>query len=198
MVFRHVIKEAGPEKSGTASIIFSLDKDGHLRGCVYNATANDTLINCLLESVRELDRSYILAFPPDSYISGWNFRMRWNFGHALDVVKNIRQIKIDAVARARKRYQDQLNAQLLEKKRLEELAAKEKKLAKIKLAAKAAPPQMVVKTGVAGLVLPKPKPLELKAQQLKLSDMPPMNTNLSDQEIDDLSIRAGDVSRLFR
>jgi hypothetical protein len=124
--------------------------------------------------------------------------MRWNFGHALEIVKNIRQIKVDAVVRARKRYQDQLNAQLLEKKRQEELAAKEKKLAKTKLAVKPVPLQMVVKTGVAGLVLPKPKPLELKAQQLKLSDMPPMNTNLSDQEIDDLSIRAGDVSRLFR
>jgi hypothetical protein len=204
MVFRHIAKAAKDEKSGTASIIFSLDKFGHLRGCVYNATASDTLINCLLDSIRELDRSYILAFPVDTRISGWNFRMRWNFGPALAYVQSVRQMKIDALTRARKLYQEKLNAQLLAKKKEAELKAKagklarQEKLAKEKNAAKMAASQVVIKTGVAGVMLPKPKPVELKAQQLKLSDMPPIDSNLSDQEIDDLSIQAGDVSKLFR
>jgi hypothetical protein len=204
MVLRHIAKVAKDEKNGTASIIFSLDKFGHLRGCVYNATANDTLVDCLLDSIRELDRSYILEFPPESGISGWNFRMRWNFGRALAFVQSVRQMKIDALTRARKLYQEKLNAQLLAKKKEAELKAKqdklskEEKLAKEKLAAKMAASQVMIKTDVAGLVLPKPKPVELKAQQLKLSDMPPIDPNLSDQEIDDLSIQAGDVSKLFR
>jgi hypothetical protein len=188
-LFRRMATEVKDETRGGASVIFSVDKQGHLRGCVYQTSADDGVTACLLETIRDLDRSYFLAFPSSSHISGWNFRMKWNFGRALAYIQYLRHRKAEALAAISKHDADLKTAALL-KTKAEEAAEKAK--AK-KLAALAVPPR-VVKTGVSAQIMQKPKPVELKAVPLKLSDMPPM----TDQEINDLSIMKGDSSPLFR
>lgn len=200
-VFRYLFKEAKDEKTGIASVIFSVDRQGHLRGAVYSGTADDTLKQCLLKAVRDLDKSYVLAFPPESGITGWNFRMTWNFGKALTFVRMVREhkeklaadratvIKIDTAAMIKKIKQDQLAAQA---KKL----AEQKRLAKTKLAVHVPPPP-VVKTDVNAQIF---RPEELKANALKLSDMPPLPKNakpLTVEDMDDFNILNQDVSGLF-
>jgi tetratricopeptide (TPR) repeat protein len=200
-VFRHLFKDAKDERTGTASVIFSVDRQGHLRGAVYTATADDVMQQCLLKAIRDLDKSYILAFPQDSRISGWNFRMTWNFGKALTFVRLVREqraklaaqppvIKIDTAALIKKMKQDQLAAQA------KKLAEEKKRLAKTKLAVRVPPPP-VVKTSVDAQIM---KPVELKANALKLSDMPPLPKNakpLTTEDMDDFNILNQDVSGLF-
>ncbi|RTL36142.1 MAG: tetratricopeptide repeat protein [Candidatus Melainabacteria bacterium] len=200
-VFRYLFKDAKDERTGIASVIFSVDSKGHLRGAVYSATADDTLQQCLLKAIRDLDKSYILAFPPESGISGWNFRMTWNFGKALTFVQMVRErraklaavpppvIKIDTAAMIKKMKQDQLSAQA---KKL----AEQKRLAKTKMAVRVPPPP-VVKTDVNAQLV---KPVELKANALKLSDMPPLPKNakpLTREDMDEFNILNQDVSGLF-
>ncbi|HEY9678790.1 MAG TPA: tetratricopeptide repeat protein [Drouetiella sp.] len=199
-VFRHLMKEAKSEKNGTASVIFSVDRQGHLRGCVYTATADTTLQNCLLQAIRELDQSYVLAFPPDSRISGWNFRMNWNFGKALAFVNAVRDARAKEAAKVAvidvnaMIKQKQAEAALQAKAKL--LAEKKKAALKTKVAVKTPPPP-VVKTDVNAQLI---KPVELKATPMKLSDMPPLPKNapkLTTQDVDDFVILNKDVSGLF-
>ncbi len=204
-VFRHIFKDAKNEKTGTASVIFSVDREGHLRGCVYTATADDTMQQCLLKAVRELDKSYVLAFPPGSGISGWNFRMNWNFGKALTLVRMVREQRAKEAARPTFIKID-LNA-LIKAKQQEQLAAQAKKLAdkkksdlqKTKVAVRVPPPP-VVKVDVSAQLIPKPKPVELKATPLKLSDMPALPktaARLTTNDMDDFNILNQDLSGLF-
>ncbi len=200
-VFRHIFKDAKDEKTGTASVIFSVDRQGHLRGAVYSATADDTMQQCLLKAIRELDKSYVLAFPPDSRISGWNFRMTWNFGKALTFVSRVReqraklaaqrtQITIDTSALLKKMKQDQLTAQA------KKLADEKKRIAKTKLAVHVPPPP-VIKTDVNAQLI---KPVELKASAMKLSDMPVLPKSavpLTSEDMDDFNILNSDLSGLF-
>ncbi|MBI2809697.1 MAG: tetratricopeptide repeat protein [Candidatus Melainabacteria bacterium] len=200
-VFRHIFKDAKDEKTGTASVIFSVDRQGHLRGAVYSATADDTMQQCLLKAIRELDKSYVLAFPPDSRISGWNFRMTWNFGKALTFVSRVREqraklaaqrnmITIDTAAMLKKIKQDQLAAQA------KKLAEEKKRIAKTKLALRVPPPP-VIKTDVNAQLI---KPVELKANALKLSDMPALPKSavpLTSDDMDDFNILNRDLSGLF-
>lgn len=205
-LFRHLAKEARSETAGTAGIIFSVDKDGHLRGCIYESTADPILANCLLETIRDMDKSYVLAFPPNSRVSGWNFRTQWNFKKALMVVRLIRQHKAQAIAAVTKVQASLLKTDAKLKPKVPPVAEKAlaNKLAMQSTSAKISPPPLVVKTGVSGLVLPKPKPVELKATTLKLSDMPPLppsdisSTTLEDKDIDDLNIMNSDISGLFK
>lgn len=202
-VFRYLFKDAKDEKTGTASVIFSVDRQGHLRGAVYSATADDTLQQCLLKAVRDLDKSYVLSFPPETGITGWNFRMTWNFGKALSFVQMVRDrkaklaaaqqqppsIEIDTAALIKKMKQDQLAARA---KKL----AEQQRLAKTKLAVRVPPPP-VVKTDVNAQLV---KPVELKANALKLADMPPLPKNakpLTVEDMDDFNILNQDVSGLF-
>jgi hypothetical protein len=200
-VFRHIFRDAKDEKTGTASVIFSVDRQGHLRGAVYSATADDTMQQCLLKAIRELDKSYVLAFPPDSRISGWNFRMTWNFGKALTFVSRVREqraklaaqrnvITIDTAAMLKKFKQDQLAAQA------KKLADEKKRIAKTKLAVRVPPPP-VIKTDVNAQLI---KPVELKASALKLSDMPALPKSavpLTSEDMDDFNILNRDLSGLF-
>lgn len=200
-VFRHIFKDAKDEKTGTASVIFSVDRQGHLRGAVYSATADDTMQQTLLKAIRELDKSYVLAFPPDSRISGWNFRMTWNFGKALTFVSRVREhraklaaerkmITIDTNALIKKAKQDQLAAQA------KKLAEDKKRIAKTKLAVRVPPPP-VIKTDVNAQLI---KPVELKASALKLSDMPVLPKSavpLTADDMDDFNILNRDLSGLF-
>jgi hypothetical protein len=187
-LFRHMATQAKDETGGRASVIFSVDNKGHLRGCVYSSTSADTVTACLLQTIRELDKSYVLAFPSNSHITGWNFRMKWNFRQALVYIQYIRRRKAEALAAIAKVQQEELKTAATIKSK----AAQEALLAKAKKLVAQMPPPPVVKTGVKGLIIQKPKPVELKAVPLKLSDMPP----LTDQEIDEINMK-GDSSPLF-
>jgi hypothetical protein len=187
-LFRHMATQAKDETGGTASVIFSVDNKGHLRGCVYSSTSADTVTSCLLQTIRELDKSYVLAFPSNSHISGWNFRMKWNFRRALVYIQYIRRRKAEALAAIAKMQQEELKTTAMIKSKALQAA----ELAKAKKLVVKAPPPIVVKTGVSGLIVQKPKPVELKAVPLKLSDMPP----LTDQDIDEINMK-GDSSPLF-
>jgi tetratricopeptide (TPR) repeat protein len=199
-VFRHMFKDAKDEKTGTASVIFSVDHEGHLRGCVYTATADDTMQQTLLKAIREMDKSYVLAFPADSRISGWNFRMTWNFGKALTLVRLVREQRAKLAAKPKyveintdiliKMKQQQLTAQA------KKLAADKKRLAKTKIAVRVPPPP-VIKTDVNAQLV---KPVELQATPLKLSDMPALPktaARLTTDDVDDFNILNQDLSGLF-
>ncbi len=74
--------------------------------------------------------------------------------------------------------------------------AEQKRLAKTKLALRVPPPP-VVKTDVNAQLV---KPVELKANALKLVDMPPLPKNakpLTIEDMDDFNILNQDVSGLF-
>ena len=67
------------EVAGNASVIFSVDNRGTLRGSICEGTADDTLCYCLLQTVTDLDHTPMLKFPTDTSVTGWNFRMRFRF-----------------------------------------------------------------------------------------------------------------------
>ena len=64
----------------TAPRSLQFDNKGNLRGHVYASTGNKLLNDCLVKTMRDLDHSRILAFPADSRVTGFNFRMVWDFG----------------------------------------------------------------------------------------------------------------------
>jgi len=203
-LFRHLGKNYRDEKGGMASVIFSLDKEGHLRGCIYESTADDIVNQCLVETVREMNGTYILAFPPTSHVTGWNFRMNWNFARALAYIKASRERQAIAEAKARILTTE---AKLKQKSLEAAQKAKAEKLAQLpdkKTAAKIVP-SLQVRQKVSALLMPKAKPLELKAVPMKLTDLPaaapPLkpepeaSRSLTLQDIQDDNM---DVSDLFK
>src|SRR6185369_6828040 len=140
---------------------FSVDKHGNLRGQIYASTGDDTLNKCLLETIRDLDHSRVLAFPPYSKINGYNFRMKWDFGRLLTYIKAYeaeKQKQETKIATSTTAKITSTDAKLAENK------AKAEKLA----AAKKLEVEPAVKTAVFAKII---KPAELKAVALKLSDM---------------------------
>lgn len=127
--------------------------------------------------------------------------MTWNFGKALTFVSRVREqraklaaqrnmITIDTAALLKKVKQDQLAA------RLKKQAEEKKRIAKTKLALRVPPPP-VIKTNVNAQLI---KPVELKANALKLSDMPALPKSavpLTSDDMDDFNILNRDLSGLF-
>jgi hypothetical protein len=167
---RHLLREAKSETTGTANVIFSLDNNGKLIGCIFSGSASDTLNNCLLQTIREIDHSRFLRFPASSRITGWNFRMQWDFGQLLTYIKLYRERQAQIQKLAAKQAALNTSAKIKSASQAS-LAAQIKKLPPTKPQVAQTPPPLRVKTGVAGMVLPKPKPAELKAVPLKLSDL---------------------------
>jgi hypothetical protein len=167
-LLRHLGNDYNNETTGSASMIFSLDKEGHLRGCIYQSTADDVCNQCLIKTIKDMNGTYILAFPPTTHITGWNFNINWNFGRALAFIKAqkerqaIEQDKVRSLAVEAKLKQQQLQ---------KEEKAKALKLAQLATAAKAKS-ALQVKQKVSALLLPKAKPVEMKATQIKLKDLP--------------------------
>lgn len=201
LVFRHLAHEAGTETGGAANIIFSVDKAGHLRACIYQSTADDTINNSLLAAIRDLDMHYSLHFPANSHITGWNFHMHWNFVKALAVIQTMRNQYKFSIAHS-PMIRVLTDARMMTRSAQIPQLAKAQKLAvpKEDTSLKAAAPVMTVKTGVSAMILPKPKPLELKAKALKLTDLPPVKTDQTAApviDIPDEALPKGDVSGLF-
>lgn len=179
-LLQYLTKEEKGETRGAASGIFSIDNKGNLRGHVYASTGNKLLNDCLVKTMRDLDHSRILAFPADSRVTGFNFRMVWDFGKLLKYV-HARKVYA-ALLKAREAEAARLEAERLEKLAREakvkaELKAKEEaraKLAKekaLRLAREAAALPIKVEAEVAGRVLEAASPQELKAVALPLTDL---------------------------
>lgn len=204
--FQHVLtaflaQDATTQVTGRAACIFSVDKRGNLRGHIYASTGDGVLNQALIKTIQTLNHSRILEFPPESKVTGWNFRMTWNYGQILAYIRayKARQAMIE------KQQQEEIIAKqtealLLAKKqaekdakalRLKELREKQIARAKARLLQ-----LQSVKTDVTGIVLPAAKPVELNAVALSLSDpnlkkqnFTPVDANydpfanISDQEI---------------
>lgn len=178
VLLKRLNAESTDQVRGAAAAIFSVDRKGNLHGSIYASTADSVLNKCLVEAIRDLNHSRILAFPANSNITGWNFQMTWNFGKLLTYVRNYReQVK---QAAAIKELTDalaadaQIRAKILKAKNERELKAKMKKLAKEKdLATKAKllEQKREIKAEVEGHIMTKPALKELRAVTLELNDI---------------------------
>lgn len=174
ILLRRLSLKAKDETQGATGVVFSLDDSGHLRGAIYDSTATDGLNECLMATIHDLTGSRLLTFPENTHISGWNFRMRWNFAKFLAVIKHFRASQNLARLAADSAFATvSTDAKVRQIKEAEALKAQQMKLAAAKKTtiAKLTQPELQFKTNVAGLILPKAKPLELKAQALRLTDV---------------------------
>lgn len=181
ILMSNLAKEGEVRPYGSAACIFSLDNRGNLRGHIYASTASDRLNRCLIKTIRELDHSRILKFPKSAKITGYNFQMSWQFGKLLRYIAYVKAVKAkrlklikeqEAKAEAEKlKLEKETKAKLLAKKKEAQRKARLKRIALAKKK-REAQKQHVVKTEVEGLILPKPKPIELRAKQLTLKDVP--------------------------
>ncbi|HEY9777066.1 MAG TPA: tetratricopeptide repeat protein [Planktothrix sp.] len=173
ILMRHLYREAGSEFGGVSKVVFSVDNKGNLRGRIVESSGDDVLNKCLIETIQALDHSPVLTFPPKSHCTGWNFSTAWDFAKPMAFVKYWKQWekqKEDAqkAAQAAQVAQLETQARLKEQQKQKELKAKIAKLneRKKRLAA------MAVKQDVSGQILPKAKPIELKAKALTWKDAP--------------------------
>lgn len=178
VLLKRLNAESTDQVRGAAAAIFSVDRKGNLHGSIYASTADSILNKCLVEAIRDLNHSRILAFPANSNITGWNFQMTWNFGKMLAYVRNYReQIKqAEAIKQLTEALaaDTQIRAKILKAKNERELKAKMKKLAKEKdLATKAKLLEQTreIKAEVEGHIMTKPTIKELRAVTLELNDL---------------------------
>jgi hypothetical protein len=68
-----------PAIYGRTKLIFSIDKNRHLRGRILETTLPPLLWACMLEATKALDGSNELDFPRGSQIDGFNFTIGWTF-----------------------------------------------------------------------------------------------------------------------
>ncbi|MCB9469433.1 MAG: hypothetical protein H6677_14245 [Candidatus Obscuribacterales bacterium] len=207
ILMSHLAKEGEVNPYGSVACIFSIDNKGNLRGHIYASTASQRLNRCLLKTIRELNHSRVLEFPRGAKISGYNFQMKWDFGKLLRFIAYVRAVKkrqaellAQQEAEAKLMAKKALEAKLLAQKKKAAALARQKRLALLKKK-QALEAQYERKAEVAGLVLPAPKPVELKARQMTLADVP-FSENLPEVEgdpfstIDDATImRWPDVNR---
>lgn len=170
ILLHHLEEYAKDETRGATSIAFSVDKYGKLRGCIFATTSNDNLNRCLLETIRDLNGSRILKFPANPPIDGWNFTMSWDFRRMLAIVKARREAreKLLAMQNAKEDAFTKLNTEAMQlaEKTLEQAKAEQEKLRLAKLEE-----SLVRKQEVSAMIMPRAKPIELKATALKLSDV---------------------------
>jgi tetratricopeptide (TPR) repeat protein len=190
--FQHVLMrrlnaEAANQVRGAAACIFSVDRDGNLRGQIYASTADPALNKCLVEAIRDLNHSRILRFPSTSRITGWNFQMSWNFGVYMAIVKSYRQelqreatiqallklVKEDASIKATIKAGEEKRA------KAKRLAAEKALNAKLSAKLKAIPVPPVAKAEVSGHIVVKPAERELRAVALELKDLSPVAPDAS-------------------
>ena len=181
--FQHVLLKrltanAADEVRGAAACIFSLDRGGNLHGQVYASTADAALNKSLVEAIRELNHSRILAFPAGTSFDGFNFQMSWNFARFMPIVQLHRQeIKREEEVQALLKIVKEdavVKAKLLAG---EEKRAQAKKLAAEKaLAAKLREKTPLAKVEVSGQIVSRNAERELKAVALELKDLSVVRT----------------------
>ncbi len=79
-LFRELRARAIRRPSGHINVVFSVDDRGRLRSRILRSDANENFNESVLASTRHLDQSRCLRFPHDSKIHGFNFSMGWDYG----------------------------------------------------------------------------------------------------------------------
>lgn len=64
---------------GRTQMVFSVDKDHHLRSRLVQTTAPSVVTDCLLDATRFMDGKALLDFPPGVKADGFNFAMAWTY-----------------------------------------------------------------------------------------------------------------------
>jgi len=180
--FQHVLlrrlnKEATDQVHGAAACIFSVDRAGNLRGQVYATTADPALNKCLVEAIRDLNHSRVLAFPSTTRISGWNFQMSWNFGVYLAIVDAYReQQKREATVEALlKMVKEDTTIKAILAKDKEKIARAKRLAAEKVLKAKLVKPVPDAKAEVSGRVVSRGAERELQAVAIEMKDLTPVS-----------------------
>lgn len=180
--FQHVLtcylaRDSKGEVTGSAASIFSIDKNGNLRGHIYASTGDGILNDCLLKTIRSLNHSRILEFPYGTKVTGWNFQMSWNFGRILamiDYAKARRKALMEKQAQealALTATKAQLQNKVGEQAKPGKPAGKPATKSNTKVAsARLIPPPLNVRTKVLGELLPRSAQLQLKAVADSISD----------------------------
>lgn len=163
---------------GTTQMVFGVDHNHKLRARILRSTAPPHLTDCLLATTRALDGHSVLDFPRNSDLDGFNFAMSWTFPEyprsQADVTAALRNPygRVNATA-AMQASQGVLNYGTVNGNLASKNASGQllNKGASSAVAGKLDAGKVTFTTDVAGLLLPKPKPVELKAKPaLKLEN----------------------------
>jgi len=162
--------------SGSALMVFSVDKNRRLRGRIVRSDAPVMFNYFLLETTRRIDRAAILDFPAASTLPGYNFTMTWDYGASRNGNDTLAEL-IRTEASLRNQQALKANAGALTAADTNAIlrqsstnAALRNSSTEASLRAANADALMMPKfdTKVSAQILPKQLPLELKASPLKL------------------------------
>ena len=162
--------------SGSALMVFSVDKNRRLRGRIVRSDAPVMFNYFLLETTRRIDRAAILDFPAASTLPGYNFTMTWDYGASRNGNDTLAEL-IRTEASLRNQQALKANAGALTAADTNAILRQSSTNAALRdsnteasLRAANADALMMPKfdTKVSAQILPKQLPLELKASPLKL------------------------------
>jgi tetratricopeptide (TPR) repeat protein len=171
-VKQQLMRRGYPSMYGSTMMIFSVDHHHKLRARILRSSAPPVVTNMLLDTTRAMDGRSILDFPKSSNLDGFNFSMSWAFPEAprgyRDVEANLRN------AKGRILSQNGMRAQtgIMNYNTSNASGALATKNANGRLVpgsnqgvdGKLAGGNVSISTDVAGLLMPKQKPIELKAK----------------------------------
>lgn len=169
---------------GNSKMVFSVDKNGKLRGRIISSSAPYFWDHYLLETTRSMDRHSVLSFPRGSSIPGFNFTMGWNNGPTKKnvsrqtqiVLKNIqaklRKNPITGESAVASRIKFRKVRASLSNRNVSARLKTNKVSGKLTSQKSGSLPLPEFKTKVSATILPKPKSKELKAVQHKIKSPP--------------------------
>lgn len=162
--------------SGSALMVFSVDKNRRLRGRIVRSDAPVMFNYFLLETTRRIDRAAILDFPAASTLPGYNFTMTWDYGASRNGTDTVAELlRTEAALRS----QQALNANagaltaadtnaILRQSSTNAALRNSNTDASLRAANADALMMPKFDTKVSAQILPKQVPVELKASPLKL------------------------------
>lgn len=162
--------------SGSALMVFSVDRNRRLRGRIVRSDAPVMFNYFLLETTRRIDRAAILEFPAASALPGYNFTMTWDYGASRNGSDTVAEL-LRTEAALRNQQALKANAGTLTAADTTAILRQSSTNAALRnantdasLRAANADALMMPKfdTKVSAQILPKSLPLELKASPLKL------------------------------
>jgi hypothetical protein len=180
----------GVPLSGRTKMVFSVDKDRHLRGRILETDAPVFVTDNLLATTRSLDGAKLLQFPGGSEIPGFNFTMSYTYSAPradTSTLASMRRTNASLLNPAGQRAvagalgnrdvsgtlgSGQVTGSLRSKNTSAAIGARGT-AAGLSAQEAAGIPLPQIDTNVSGLVLPKAKLVELKATP-KLLDLPPI------------------------
>ncbi len=185
VLLRRLNKEATDQVHGAAACIFSVDRAGNLRGQVYATTADPALNKCLVEAIRDLNHSRVLAFPSTTHqrLEFPNVLELWVYLAIVDAYREQqkREATIEALLKIVK--EDTAIKALLAKDK--EKIARAKKLADEKaLKAKLIKPVPDAKVEVSGRVITAGAERELQAVAIEMKDLTPVSPGNAQANVD--------------